>query len=66
MPNIGFTIFHRAFSFPWVGQPKGHLYFNPLGQCFSKCWSNPDHRAGPSLGNLGYVGSRTLSLSNVP
>ena len=29
MPNIGFTIRHLAFSFPWVGLPKGHLYLNP-------------------------------------
>ena len=28
-PNIGFTICHLAFCFPWVGLPKGHLYLNP-------------------------------------
>ena len=69
MPNIGFTIRHLApFSLEFC-RLKGHLYFNPpplRGQCSSECWSNPEHRAGPSLGNLGYVGSRTLSLSGVP
>ena len=39
MPNIGFTIRHLAsFSLGFRGH-KGHLYFNPPGQCFSKCWS---------------------------
>ena len=37
----------------------------PPGQCLSKCWSKLEHRAGPSLGNLGYVGTCTLSLSSV-
>ena len=66
MPNIGFTIRHLASFSLGLGQPKGHLYFKPPGQCSSECWSNPEHRAGPSLGNLGYVGSCTLSLSGVP
>ena len=52
MPNIGFTIFHLAFSFPWVGQPEGHLYFNPPGQCFSKYWSDLSDVRRP-LGNQG-------------
>ena len=26
---LGFTICHLAFSFHWVGLPKGHLYLNP-------------------------------------
>ena len=65
MPNLGFTICHLAFSLGFHGL-KGHLYFKLPGQCFSKRWSNLEHRAGPSLGNLGYVGSRTLSLSGVP
>src|SRR3954462_4503773 len=37
----------------------------PPGQCLSKCWSKLEHRAGPSLGNLGYVGTCTLCLSGV-
>ena len=66
MPNLGFTIFHLA-SFSLVfPEPKGHLILTPLGQCSSECWSTLEHRAGPSLGNVGYVGSRTLSLSGVP
>ena len=39
MLNLGFTIRHLAFSFPWVGQPKGHHYFTPPGQRSSECWS---------------------------
>ena len=41
MPNIGFTICHLAFSFPWVLQTQGSSYFNPPspGQCSSECWS---------------------------
>ena len=30
MPNLGFTICLTTTSpFPWVGQPKGHLYYSP-------------------------------------
>ena len=66
MPNLGFTICHLApFSLGFRGL-KGHLILTPPGQCSSECWSNLEHRVGPSLGNLGYVGSRTLSLSGVP
>ena len=32
----------------------------------SKCWPNPEHRAGPSLGNLGYVGTCTLAYPVCP
>ena len=39
MPNLGFTICHLAFSFPWVGRLKGHLILTPPGQCSSECWS---------------------------
>ena len=66
-PNLGFTICtnNLAFSLGFRGL-KGHLILNPPpGQCSSKRWSNLEHRAGPSLGNLGYVGFRTLSLSGV-
>ena len=49
MPNIGFTIRHLAFSFPWVGLPKGHHYFTPPGQCSSECWSE----LGSLRGHLG-------------
>ena len=38
--------------FPWVGQPEGHLYFSPPGQCLSKCWSEPSDVRRP-LGNQG-------------
>ena len=31
---------------------KGHLYFKPPGQCFSKCWSNLSDVRCP-LGNQG-------------
>ena len=37
----------------------------PPGQCLSKCWSELEHRAGPSLSNLGYVGSCMLRSSDV-
>src|SRR3954462_12835706 len=40
-PNIGFTICLPPIPFPWVGQPEGHLYLAPPGQCLSKCWSEP-------------------------
>ena len=49
MPNIGFTIHHLASFSLGLGQPKGHLYFNPPGQCFSKCWSE----MGSLRGHLG-------------
>ena len=40
MPNIGFTIRRLAsFSLGFRGL-KGHIYFKPLGQCSSDCWSN--------------------------
>ena len=40
-PNIGFTICHLAFSFPWVLQTQGSSYFTPPppGQCSFECWS---------------------------
>ena len=38
-PNLGFTICHLASFSLGFPEPKGHLYFNPPGQCFSKCWS---------------------------
>ena len=66
MPNLGFPIRHLAyFSLGFRGL-KGHLYFKPPGQCSSEYWSKLEHRAGPSLGNLGYVGTCTLRLSGVP
>ena len=51
MPNIGFTIHRLAFSFPWVGQPEGHLYFTPPGQCSSECWPELESCAAPPRGN---------------
>ena len=39
-PNIGFTICHLASFSLGLGQPKGHCYFKPPGQCSSECWSN--------------------------
>mgnify|MGYP005829994037 CR=1 FL=1 len=45
---------------------KGHLYFKPSGQCSAECWSKLEHRAGPYLSNLGYVGTCMLSLFGVP
>ena len=41
--------------FPWVGQPEGHLYFNPPGQCLSKCWSEPSRLRGPLGETRGLV-----------
>ena len=32
--------------------PKGHHYFNPPGQCSSKCWSNRE-MSGATRGNSG-------------
>src|SRR3954462_11580499 len=52
----------KPFS-PGFSRARGSSYFNPPGQCSSECWSKLEHRAGPSLGNLGYVGTCTLSLS---
>ena len=46
-----------------VINPSVFFILAPPGQCFSKCWSKLEHRAGLSLGNLGYVGTCTLSLS---
>ena len=66
MPDIGFTICHLAFSFPLgVALLRVIFIIAPPGQCLSKCWSKLEHCAGPSLGNLGYVGSCTLRLSGV-
>src|SRR5918995_1381531 len=39
MPNLGFTICHLAFSFPWVLQTQRSSYFTPPGQCSFECWS---------------------------
>ena len=35
-----------------VAHPEGHLYFNPPGQCLSKCWSKLEPLAAPPQGNL--------------
>ena len=52
MPNIGFTIRHLASFSLGFRELKGHLYFNPRGQCFSKCWSKLGDVRHP-LGNQG-------------
>ena len=52
-PNHSFTICLTTTYFSLGSRtPEGHLYFNPLGQCFSKCWSEPDPLAAPPRGNL--------------
>ena len=51
MPNIGFTIRHLAFSFPWVLQTQGSSLFYPPGQCSSECWSKLESCAAPPRGN---------------
>ena len=67
MPNLGFTICHLAYFSLGFLKPEGHLYLPPPppGQCSSECWSKLEHRAGPILGNLDYIGTCTLSLSGV-
>ena len=46
---------NNLLLFPWVSQPEGHLYFNPLGQCFSKCWSKLSRLRGPLVETRGLV-----------
>src|SRR3954462_9945349 len=64
-PNIGFTICLPPIPFPWVGQPEGHLYFSPPGQCLSKFWSKLERFATPPQGNLGSGFSCTDSSPGV-
>ena len=46
-----------------VAHPEGHLYFNPLGQCLSKCWSKLEPLAAPPRGNSRASFSCTDCLS---
>ena len=51
--NLGFTIFLSPIFFSLGSRaPEGHLYFNPPGQCFSKCWSELEPLAEPPRGSL--------------
>ena len=51
-PNLGFTICHLSLFFLGFRGLRGHPYFKPSGQCFSKCWSNLSDVRRP-LGNHG-------------
>ena len=45
-PTLVLHLPNNLLPFPWVGQPKGHLYFNPPGQRSFECWSKPSSLRG--------------------
>ena len=51
-PTLVFHLPNNQQSSLGVRGPKGHLYFNSPGQCFSKCWSELEPLAAPPRGNL--------------
>ena len=66
MPNIGFTIRHLASFSLGLGQPKGHLFFNPTRA--SACLSvGPKWAAcGATSGKLEAGFTRSLTYPVLP